>query len=307
MTRLLLDFRWKLEEAIDLRTDASAVLLAFDQLCTSERLQPLGFIGEKQYLTLLNIPGGPSRQHALRVLGKCVKKAGPATRAFPVAGPKDFKDEWMFALGEELHLKEWRTPQIIVCKAKAGDWKGSVIGNDRRTEARLTHEGAKKEHQRVFAILESYESHLYAHSDHDAWDLQRIRLPDKEASEHRIHQCSLPISPTWVGVPWDRLAAAAINTWQRGDKCYFLPPTSWNPNKIEQDSWRSGNTFLKKKCPHCGHKWPVDRQGRVWCWDETHRHWDVQFPEEYWSVSHDGTILKKKQIRKKRKSRHRRH
>jgi hypothetical protein len=98
-----------------------------------------------------------------------------------------------------------------------------------------------------------------------------------------------------VGFQNLKSVAGKIRHWEIGGKYYFLPGNNWQPDEIDEVPWRKGNTFPHAKCTHCGKKWPIDSKQQIWCWDETHRHWDVQLlGTEYWSISHDGTLIEKK-------------
>jgi hypothetical protein len=305
MTRLLLDFpASQLELALDPGSGPSAVLLAFDQLCLKERLSPVPFIGEEQYDELLRLPGKISRRSPLQAIAKYVRKSAGSTRAMPIAGPNDLEEQWEFALHEELILEEWRNPQIIIRESREDAWEDSMVGQHRRTEAVFRSEDSRKEYRRVVAILESYNAHLYARSDRAPWDLQRIRLPEPGAPKHQQHPCALPIPPALEKVEFQNIRSAAerIRNWEIGGKYYFLPGDDWQPNDIEEAPWRGGRTFRHARCPHCGKEWPIDRKKQIWCWDKTHRHWDVQLiGPEYWSISHDGTLIQKKRKSKKSK------
>lgn len=296
MTKLLLDFPWQYETALDTTSEASATLLAFDQLCTKERLQPLGFVGEQEFEVLIARPGRPSQHHPLQVLLKCLRADAGQMRAAPIAGPNDLSEDWKQALGAELSLEQWRTPQIVATKKRGDAWKQSTVGQRHKTEAVLRYDNSANEIRRVLAFLESYDAHLYAQSDRVPWDLQRRRIPEPHARDHQRHPCLLPMPPILRPVRLEQLAAetARVRNWIIGNKHYYLPPDSWTPAAVDPEPWRQGHTFPHANCPHCGRSWPVDRYGRVWCWDEGERHWDVQFAKEYWSVSNDGTLLKKK-------------
>lgn len=305
MTRLLLDFLpHEIEQALDPTSEASAVLLAFDRLCAKERLAPVPFVAEWQYEALLRRPGGLSRHLPLQVIAKCVRRDPDSMRAKPVAGPDDLEAQWEFALHDELVRDEWRTPQIITRKIRTDAWKRSTIGPPRRIEALFNIEGSTDEHRRIIAALESYDAHLYARSDRVPWDLQRRRLPELRAPKHLQHPCALPIPPSLEKVEFQNLKSAAeqIHNWEIGGKYYFLPGDGWQPSDIDEAPWRDGHTFPHARCPHCGKEWPIDRKKQIWCWDETHRHWDVQLiGTEYWSISHDGTLIKKKRKSKNSK------
>lgn len=310
MTRLLLDFPWQLDSVLDRNSDAYFVFYQFERLCETERLKPVPFIAESDYeaLTLRDDPGytgGSNLRGALQVLRKYVRQAGESVRATPAAGPNDLSDHWKVALRDELHLKEWRTPQLVVCKSRSDAWRHSIVGADRKTEAIFRCGDSPEEYRRVIAVLESYDEHLFARSDRDPWDLQRRKLPVPGAPPHQRHPCALPKPADLNRVDLENIKVklADIHGWEIAGTYYFLPREPWIPLQIGRQPWRDGRTFPERRCPDCGKNFPVDYKNQVWCWDETHRHWDVQFQGGgYWSISHTGRLIKKKnRIKKKKK------
>ncbi len=304
MTKLLLDFPWQLDSVFDPNSDASYALHDFKKLCERENLEAVDFVAEVDYMALLENARRNVFRPALQILGNYVRDAAATVHAAPVAGPEDLSDEWKVGLAVELGIGEWRTPQVIVYGSRWDAWRRSVVGTINKTEAVFQREGAEEKYSRVCVGLGKYDQHLFARSDRIPWDLRRRKPTSPTAPKHQQHPCSLPIPPTLVGVPLHNLVSRleGVRSWEIGAKYYFLPREDWEPNEIEKQPWRDGHTFPHAVCPHCDKKWPIDRTKQIWCWDETHRHWDVQrVGPEYWSISHDGTLIKKKRKAKKRK------
>lgn len=304
MTKLLLDFPWRLDSVFDPNSDAAYALRDFTRLCEKDKLEAVSFVAEADYFALFDRSRSNVFRPALQILGNYVRDADTAVRAAPVAGPDDLPDQWKFGLADELSIDEWRTPQIIAYGSRRDAWQRSLIGTVNKTEAIFEREGDGQRYSRVFVILGVYDRHLYARSDRVPWDLQRRRLPEPGAPKHQQHPCALPIPPALEKVEFENLKSAAeqIHNWEIGGKYYFLPGDGWQPNDIDEAPWRAGHTFPHARCPHCGKEWPIDRKKQIWCWDKTHRHWDVQLiGTEYWSISHDGTLIKKKRKSKKSK------
>jgi hypothetical protein len=307
MTKLLLDFHWELDSLFN-RAEAFRVLYDFERLRKKEALDAVPFIAENDYHAFRDKPNantaGSNLRPVLQFLQAYVRHSATTVPAVPISGPADLLDQWTFGLNDELQLGHWRTPQIIIPKERENLWKGSTIGERRRREVILRSGNSPKEHRRLIVILESYDAHLYARSDRAPWDLQRRKPSISDAAIHQRHPCSLPRPPVLKGIDLDHLGieAAKIQNWKINGKCYFVPHKSWNPTEIGSEPWRGGHTFPHGTCPHCGKKWPIDRKKQIWCWDETHRHWDVQLKDGgYWSVSDDGTVIQKKDTIKKKK------
>src|SRR6266481_666075 len=172
MTRLLLDFPWQIASVLDRNADGYFAFYQFERLCEIEHLYPVPFVAEADYLALRDNPqytGGSNLRATLQVMYKYIRETGGLIRAAPEDGPNDLSDAWKIALYDELHLNQWRTPQIIICKSRSDAWKRSMAGAREKTEVVLRCENCGEEYRRVIAVLESYEHHLLVRSDRDPW------------------------------------------------------------------------------------------------------------------------------------------
>jgi hypothetical protein len=111
--------------------------------------------------------------------------------------------------------------------------------------------------------------------------------------------CRLPRPPSLAGVRLTDLGPAlpparAIG-WQVNGRYYFVPPQGWNPNNRTKTQWRNGRAFEFNDLatPVGVLNGPEDSEGRIWAWDKTHGHWDVQHHGTYTRVNHEGRELPK--------------
>lgn len=309
MTKLLLDFPWQLDSVFDPNSNASYALHNFRKLCERENIQSVKFVSVAEYIALLDHARRRAFRPALQALGNYVRDEAATIRAVPIAGPNDLHDQWKYGLADELALGEWRTPQVIIHNSRSNAWKDSIVGTTNKTEAVFRREESQELYERVIAVLEEYDPHLFAKSDRVPWDLRRRKPAAPGAAQHLRHPCCLPIPPKLSRVPFNGFIPELreIRSWEIDGKYYFLPREDWLPNGINKKEWRHGRTFPHDTCPHCGKQFPIDRKRQVWCWDETHRHWDVQLVGGgYWSISHDGRLIQKKDKIKRKKLRGRR-
>jgi hypothetical protein len=298
MSDVLLDFPWNLDAALNTYSPMLGVLRDFDRLRATYALNPVRFVAENQRAQLFRQIGerGGNKgalQHLMIFLGHCVRQSNGICTASPVAGPRNLRDDWKCALREAMtDVGDWRNPQIIVPRIRKPEWPD-------REEVEIQFDPCENHaalplEWRVLAVLESYEFHRFARSDFDPWDLRRIYPALADRPEHQQHPCSLPKPPSLENLGLEDLRAgiAAIHDWEIGGRYYFLPPPGWQPNAIGREAWRDGYAFQRRPCPHCRKQRPTDYKDDLWCWDETHRHWDVQLVGGgYLRISHDGSRL----------------
>lgn len=299
MTRLLLDYPWKLAEA--LRDPApSSALRDFVNLLRRTGLRPVRFVDYEEENALqtqvAGLRAGNNRwQPLMQFLHECRRSAGSNCRATPDPEPPLLRDSWKCALRDELigQPDNWRSPQIIAPRGRrTDDWPPGDEINIRCE--RCGEEPASGPHQRVLAVLEEYESHRFSSSDVDPWNLRRL-YPTNPGAPERL--CCLPKPPMPDPVTLetlnDRLAEARDRGSRLNGKYYFIPPVDWRWEATNKSQWRQGHAFPRKHSVERNQVGYCDYEGKIWIWHNGERHWDVQHGgAAYDSVNHLGIVLK---------------
>lgn len=299
MTKLLLDFPWQLGDALD---DAAVafILRDFIDLVRRTGLEPVRFLEQDEQTTLWEAieqhrHAGAGQFAALMLfLDECAGAPGGTCEARPAdPQPSGLRASWKRALREELvHEQHWRNPQIIVARSRHEAWQGgeeTALYCDKCGPQKATGP-----HRRVLAVLDAYDSHRFALSDRDPWDLRRLHPP---AAGPRQHPCHLPKPPIRQPLPLDRLedelAQATRHGCRRNGKYFYIPPKGWKPD-ADEHAWRTGRAFPLKWAAECDANGYLDVEGHVWCWDKQERHWDVQWggKDNYVTVNQEGVVLK---------------
>jgi hypothetical protein len=297
VTTLLLDYRWELVDALN-NPDVSVALRKFVNLLRKTGLTPAPFIEDHQQDELwLKLGQEPPRngewQQLMEFLDLCRRPDGSVCRAVPDHEPTGISDNWKRALRDQLiDPLDWRTPHIVVPESRLTEWGANQNEVAIRCE-KCNGQPASGPHHRVFAALESYESHPFAISDLDPWDLRRIHppIPDRP----RQHPALLPKPRLPIGFPLqdihDYINAACAFHWEVEGRYCFIPPKDFDPLNIDKETWRKGRAFRYETSPDSNRSGPVDYNGIVWSWDEHERHWDVQTKPKYMRISHTGERL----------------
>lgn len=301
MTRLLLDYPWALADGFGPDPVPQNVVLAFLNLLAKTRLDAVAFVGPEEYAAFCTTKNpqhnNRGRRNSFAILDRfirhcLIKKSGGLCRAAPVQEPQRLRDSWKRALREEMsELSAWRSPQIIVPEQRRADWPpGDEVGLNCEECGDVPASGP---HQRVLAVLEQYESHPFAVSDLNPWDLQRIHPPVPDRP--RQHPALLPKPLSLNGVSlielYDQLGDQRAKGWVINKMYYFIPPKDFNPFDIDKETWRKGRAFRYETASDSNRSGPVDDKGVVWSWDEEERHWDVQTKPTYMRISHTGERL----------------
>ena len=297
MTRLLLDYPWTVDKGLGPDPVPYNVILDFLNLLARTKLEPVPFIDPEECNVFWNIikdrKGQGRFRNVIMFLNHLKGDVGGIFLAQPIsAEPTELRDSWKCALRTELgDLTNWRNPQIIVPKLRRPDWHcGTEVGLNWEPNS---GESASGPHLRVLAVLEDYESHPFAISDLDPWDLQRIHpaIPDQD----RQYPALLPKPSLLNGCSLqnlrDHLNLARAAGWVTGRNYYFIPPMDFDPLGIDKETWRKGRAFRYETAPNSNRTGPVDYRGIVWSWDEYERHWDVQTIPKYIRISHTGERL----------------
>ncbi len=296
MTRLLLDYPWTIDKGFGQDPAPYNVILGFLNLLARTDLNPVPFIGHEEcieFWSIIKDRKGQGRFRNVIMFLNHLKGDVGDVRARPTPPePTGLRDSWKCALGTEMgDLTNWRNPQIIVPRLRHPDWHCGVEVDINCEPS--SGESASGPHLRVLAVLEDYESHPFALSDLDPWDLQRIHPPIPNRG--RQFPALLPKPSLLNGCSLqnlrDSLNAARDNGWVIGENYYFIPPSDFDPLGIDKETWRKGRAFQYATAPNSDKKGPVDYRGIVWNWDEVERHWDVQTVPKYIRISHTGERL----------------
>jgi len=311
MASLLLDHPWRIAAAVNPASEAFEALETFADFIGGRReLAPIPFIDLDQYLELCGLveidPELRSTGVYLKLLAepyvRWVEQVNVVTASPDPApnGPPPHQT-WRRALGEAMNdLADWRNPQIVVCKKHKERWPKS-----REISIRMSQTGPLR--YRVLEVIEDYETHQFAVSDFDPWDLMRCRLAAQDARVN--HPCRLPKHPQLERLSLEeietRLQGLRKQGWRYrdkdGEKYCYIPPAAWNFRAIAKQQWRNDcRTFPEEEAGGDRGSGPIDCEDRIWVWDRGgKRHWDVQFPvqnreddPDYWVISHNGTRLK---------------
>jgi len=191
-----------------------------------------------------------------------------------------------------MDFEDWRNPQILFSDIRKGDWPNTP-------EVHVQFEPCENQpgsgpYHRVLACIEDYYEHRFATADFDPWDLRQMDPPRPGAPEHQQHPCCLPKPSSCDHTPLPILAERLreMQSWNIGDKYYFIPPRTWRPEDVSKQDWRQWRAFQFGGLPGNNHEGPVDYKDEPWWWDRTHRHWDVQREAGgYWSISHTGRLI----------------
>lgn len=224
----------------------------------------------------------------------CRRNVG-SCRATPSPAPHRLRESWERALGDEMALSIWRSPQIVILRAFQTDWPTSFEVDILCHPCGDTPESGP--HPRVLVLLEEYEDHPFAGSDVDPWDRRHISQAAKNGP------CCLPRPPVLERVRFAdlerQLQIARARGWEQPGRRHFIPPPEWKPVAISKVEWRQ-SAFPEGRTSD-GHSGPVDYRGLVWEWDPWHGgHWDVQLDPEgrlertrtrHIRVSHTGEVI----------------
>lgn len=305
MTKLLLDYQWELVDALN-NPDVSNVLRNFVKLLRRTGLNPAPFVEDLQQNELWQ--HRPARfdgwQHLREFLDICRRPDGSMCSAIPDPEPSGIHDNWKRALRDQLSdLSDWRNPQIVVPESRLTKWLPHGDEAAIRCEECDDHPASGPLH-RVLAVLENYESHPFAISDLDPWDvrctapsgahpcyLPNPLIPDSDPLQNHFRR--VPIAQLY-----EKLAEAHRRGWQASGKYFFIPTADWRPETISQAAWREGRAFPRKLAPERQQMGYSDFAGRVWVWHKgrgPHKgedHWDVQLGgTDYISVNHTGDLI----------------
>lgn len=289
MTPALLDHPWTL--------DASpfGVLRTFDALAKTNALKPVPFIPVSDWADWLansHRYKGPALAGLRKFASQLIREPEADCVATPNRAPADLSRHWRAALRDAAAVGDWRSPQIVITDVRSPDWP-----RDNEVEIRFDpceNQPDLPPERRVLVTLHSYESHPFAKSDLDPWDLQRIHPPRPDALPHVRHPCCLPKPPMETAGLDDleaELLKARRGAWGSDGKYYFFPSEDWTCETVSRETWRSGRAFPKRRCRNSNGVGWVDFRDIEWVWDEHERHWDVQTSPNHTRVSHTGDLI----------------
>jgi hypothetical protein len=297
MTKLLLDYRWELSAALD-NSEVQFALMKFVNLVRRTGLSPAPFVEEQQQLEMWQeLEQRPLRnggwQQIKEFLSICSRPKGSICRAIPDKVTPGFPDNWTRALRDQLgDLSDWRNPHIVVPESRLPEWAPDGGEVAIRCE-QCGDQPASGPHHRVLAVLERYDTHEFAISDLDPWDLQRLHPPIPDRPRQHPALLPKPRLPTGFTLEnfHEHLKFACGHQWEIDGRYYFIPPKDFNPLGVDKETWRKGRAFQYDTAPGTDKSGPVDCNGIVWSWDENERHWDVQTKPQYIRISHTGKRL----------------
>jgi hypothetical protein len=208
-------------------------------------------------------------------------------------------DQWLNALGGS--SADWRRPIIVLPEVRTASWPNHTL-KDREIKYKVN--GSTEPSIRNLVCIESYDQHTYFEPDLDPWRIGSVGTPTQKATgaigERReamrrlprpLHL--LPLTDTFTQI-YQKLQGRIEWSCNHAGEAYFIPEQGWDPRTITQEIWRQNQIFRTGALPD-GRRGNLDRENRIWLWDPKENHWDVQFPKGgYYSVSHDGRILKKR-------------
>ncbi len=268
-------------------------LKALSDVTRRELLEPVPCIEQANFFAAREAPEmrGPKRQLIERTLSQLVCWEIPSSlcEAKIVDGPRDLGPLWMQCLRESLSgTDDWRSPQILVVNERRSSWPMShTVGLLAEACSDLV---AIAQRDVPLIHIDEYAEHPYARSDRDPWDLRAHHPPQQEAASHQNQPCILPKPPECIAVEVIDLTEKlkACSSSMTGECCYYIPPNDWDPLTISSTQWRNGRAFPNGVTDH-NRSGPKDCDGRVWQWDRTERHWDVQFGDDpHIKINHEG-------------------
>jgi hypothetical protein len=283
MISALLDHPWPLDAALDENSEGFNVLLKFGELIRAHGMDVVPFITQEELADVWQRVGdGHGRTSGFAALMRFARlfarDAAFHCSATPIPEPSGLTQNWKCALRDAVAGNDWRSPRVVIPEPRRTSWEPGdeiTIGFDVCED--LPPSGP---YVRVLAFLDTYDSHRFALSDLDPWDLRRVYPPPEDAPAHRRHPCCLPKPPCLDGIAFEnltaKLARARTIGWRIGERRYFIPPANWHPDNRSKQAWRAGQAFERELVPERNSLGYVDYNGIKWIWDEAERHWDVQ-------------------------------
>jgi hypothetical protein len=210
----------------------------------------------------------------------------------------DLPTDWRNALhyqARDSSAPNWRRPYIVISESRSEEWPQA-------SEIRLKTSTNNQIIGRNLVQIEKFDQHDYCEPDLDPWRLGAVGTPAEDATravcEQHLSRRRLPrpLGLLPLRYSFDQIVKTLQQHmgWSCGEngRAYYIPPQGWDPRTISREDWRHGNIF-RSDSVQGGRRGPVDRDGRIWLWDQLHKnHWDVQWPNgDYTNVSHDGKIL----------------
>jgi hypothetical protein len=301
MTCVLLDHPWPLENVLH---PESSLKRFNDWIRNHSFVEPVPFIEIEHYDALVQRAPHTSANSRIifTILPAYLRSRSGGASATPLEGPKDLPDSWKQALRDAMgDLRDWRTPQIATFEEREASWPST-------DEIEIKVDGDFPLEKRVFAILERYETHRFALSDFDPWDLRRCHNTPTIGRLSGF-PCHLPKHCDLENLPFaqlqDKLKVLRGAGWHYlyngEDRFWYIPPEGWDFTEISRGDWRNNcRTFPRGKAGGGKGIGPIDHRGRVWIWDwQKQTHWDVQFPTrtpedrpQYCVISHTGRLIR---------------
>jgi hypothetical protein len=286
MIHVLLDHPWPLSAS----PNSGRVLLDFDALMKRNRgLRSVPFFTNEECANAFQGPQRNAFAQMFRVVQHLIRDGSSTCIATPIPAPAILSHSWMWALYETMHdSDDWRSPQIVVPQTRENDWN-SVTELQIRLEV-CGEVPASGPYERLLVVLEQYEDHPFARADADPWDLERLHPRE---NPHLGHPCRLPKPPELANLSLEEIDARMKHCRQeQGAKIYYLPESNWQLATVSKAAWREKGHGFPYQSSSVRHRsgW-LDRIGRIWEWDMTESHWDVQEKDDYTRVSHTGDVL----------------
>lgn len=313
MIKLLLDFQWRIDEALDPDPRPLQVIRDFLNFLAHLHLEPVRFVYQQEqglFWQKLTMRRGGGIGVVLRFLNYVEAQGnGGPNRAIPVNGPHDLRHTWQVALRDEMgDLCNWRTPQIIICSERLSGWEQCV--HDYEALIALEDRPCEGPRKRVVVIMHSYDqkqasqyredyrAHKYTLADIDPWDVRHIYYPTGDGDHYA--ECKLPRPRCLERIPLNevdqQLNQLRSRSWPYQGKYWYLPPQQWQAvAAVTKEEWRKGifpeKATLNPKRAH--QRGPVDYSDeRVWLWDRHEGHWDVQLADgTHKKINHEGICL----------------
>lgn len=302
MTKLLLDFPWRLEAAID-DPDVGIALERYLSLLARTELDPVEFVEDAEQAAFFENHVHRLRRGNYRPLDRLLRRCRRTSTSLcesTIEHSPDITGQWRRSLRDELNRSDdWRTPQIVIPSLRVGDWPAGahvVVATSQPCQGRST----PNPRTLVLAPIEGYEHHPHSLADRDPWDVRATAPHDRrpcylpnplilDRDPCHEHLARTPIPD--LAAELDRVRRLGCRF--RSGYYYYIPPDNWDPHTVDPGRWRSGHAFPRDEAEDRDQVGPIDCEGHVWTWDEHERHWDVQHGGNHKvSVNHLGKILK---------------